>query len=114
MAERERRTFRVRQIPAYLKHRDLPRLLHKFLSYHGTLDQITVYSLAPSIESYERPPTLVATVGFRICPSALVEGEDEWVLPKEETFLQHNIIIDTHFLGFTVLNNVAEKEHETE
>lgn len=114
MANKERRTFRVRQLPDYVKERNLPKLLQNLLSYDGTSDQIDIFSLAPSIDSFGKQPTQVATVRFETTPAALPEGRNNWVFPKEASNLPYNILIDTHFLGLTVLNHVEEDKHKTE
>jgi|ERR1700733_5522485 hypothetical protein len=106
-------TFRVRQIPAHcLQFHDLTRLLHYVLDYRKT---IIVRSLASSIDSFENPPTKVATVTFEDRPTALEDPKDprrsEWFFPSSRTSLPHNIIIDTHFRGFTVLNEVYPERH---
>lgn len=114
MPEKERRTFRVRQIPAYIKEGDLPKLLKGLTGYVGPTDQIEVFSLASSVDVYESPPAKVATVKFEYTPAAFLADSDEWIFHREKTFLPYNVIIDTHFRGFTVLNDVTSGNHKLE
>lgn len=106
----ERKTFRVRQIPHHVDKESLPSVLSRLLSCQK--DTIRVASLAPSIDSYEIPPTKVATVVFSEWPSDLARDKHEW--RKQNEFLPKAIIIDTHFKGFTVLNDVISSEHVAE
>ena len=109
-------TFRVRQIPADCNQFHLlARLLQYILVYRKT---ITVRSLASSVDSFENPPTKVATVSFEDRPSALKDpknpGRSEWLFPTSRTCLPHNVLFDTHFRGFTVLNEVDSERHLVE
>ena len=102
-------TFRVRQIPADTSQfHVLERLVHYVLDCRKA---ITIRSLAPSVNSHEKPPTKVATVSFEDWPSALEDSENpdrsEWFFASSKTGLLYSIIFDTHFRGFTVLNEVA-------
>lgn len=85
MADEDRRTFPVRQLPAYIRDRNLPNLLRTLLSYDGTTDHIHVLSLAPSMDSYKKPPTQVATVRFDNIPTILSKGRTHWLFAKEDT-----------------------------
>jgi len=111
MAERQRQTFRVRKIPDYIERHQLSKLLKGLLSYGGPLEGIEVFSLATSIET---PSTQVATVCFDTIPTRLCGSDNEWVLYDDDPHLPHNIILDTHFLGFTVLNEVPADKHVLE
>ena len=102
------KTFRVRQIPHYVQFHEVARLLHRVTGSHGTTDQIHVFSLASSIDSFDLPPSKVSTVMFDQAPSALTPDRDEWVFGRDETGLPQNIIIDTHFLGLTTFNEVDQ------
>ncbi|EXJ73272.1 uncharacterized protein A1O5_03032 [Cladophialophora psammophila CBS 110553] len=112
MASRCRRpTYRVRQIPAHCAQFDeVARILSYVLDYRKG---ITVRSLASSIDSFESPPTKVATVAFEDLPQALHDAKDpgrsEWSFGNK--IFSHNLIIDTHFQGFTVLNEVDVDHH---
>lgn len=107
-------TYRVRQVPAHCSHfHDLARLLAHVLEYRKT---ITVRSLASSIDSFESPPTKVATVIFEDRPHTLYDEQNhersEWLVGK--TIFSHSLIIDTHFRGFTPLNEVDVDHHLVE
>lgn len=105
----------MRQIPHFFTEQRLAKLLKNLLVYDGTTDQIRTRSLASSVDSHQRPPTKVATICFDgKRPTALSEGKDEWVFDKETYHLEEDVVVDTHFLGFTVLNDVKEDEYEIE
>jgi hypothetical protein len=103
-------TYRVRQIPANVtQSSDAVRLLQDALKYQKV---IVVYSLASSVDSIDYPPTKTATVTFEDQPQVFNDrGKTQWVLPKHLTGLPHNLIIDTHFHGFTTLNEVGLNQH---
>lgn len=114
MADTRRRTFRVRNIPNHIKEQDAARFIKDILIYEGPTEDICVYSLASDLESYERPPTKVATVNFTDRPLVLCADKKEWSFSKGRLHLSHDVIVDTHFLGSTVLNDVAAHSHVSE
>jgi hypothetical protein len=106
-------TYRVRQIPAHIAHPyQLSHLLEKVLQYQQA---ITVHSLATDITSSEIPPTKVGTITFEDTPLVLESGPDsQWTFSEAKPSLQQNLIIDRHFHGFTVLNDVQPERHALE
>jgi hypothetical protein len=111
---KHRQTYRVRQIPAYIDLSRLPRILHRVLEYHGATTGIKIFSLATSLSFTENVPTREATVMFDEVPLALTSEKDEWVFSREVTDLPHNLIVDTHFQGFTAFNDIHSADHEFE
>lgn len=111
---REDRTYRVRQLPSHIDSNHLPALLISVENSTGPLENINVHSLAGSLNTFEDVPTKTATVTFGAVPTAFDNDQTEWVLQTRRLGLQRNIIFDTHFLGFTALNDVDPNVHALE
>lgn len=110
--EKSNRVFRVRQLPPYIQLHELASLLHRALKCSGPIDHIRVFSLAPSIDSTDQHPTKTATIGFVTIPDSFSNHENEWSFHM--LGVSHTIIVDTHFLGFTTLNDVRPENHTVE
>jgi hypothetical protein len=108
------RTYRVRQLPAHIDVHHLPALLINLESSIGPLENVIVHSLAGSLKLFEDTPTRTATVTFQNVPSVFDNDETEWVVETRNLGLKRNIIFDTHFLGFTALNDVDPSIHTHE
>jgi hypothetical protein len=104
----------VRHIPHYIERSSLPDLLHRVLEGNGLSSGVKVFSLASSLSSSTDGVTKEATVMFEEVPQSLGAEQLEWVFPRESTYLPHNLIIDVHFLGLTVLNDVHPADHQHE
>lgn len=103
---RESRVYRVRQLPLHLDHRsDVASFLARIVPALGTFDNIRVFSLAQ-----EKPTSKTATVSFKTLPSKFDNDEQQWTLQAEDVCGQ-NIIVDTHFRDFTVLNEPRHGDH---
>ncbi|ETS76501.1 hypothetical protein PFICI_11888 [Pestalotiopsis fici W106-1] len=81
-----------------------------------TAGDIEIYSLAPSVDPHKIWNRKVATVMFSHAPSPLAtaEGSDksvdsEWRFPVPG--FPEPLVLDSHFLGLTVLNDVSATEH---
>lgn len=106
---RESRVYRVRQLPLYLEYRgDVAPLLAKVAPVLGAVDNIRVFSLAR-----EDTDSKTATVSFMITPSIFDNDKEKWTLQAEDV-CGRNIIIDTHFRGFTVLKEPQLTLHTVE
>lgn len=106
---RESRVYRVRQLPLHLDHRsDVASFLARIVPALGTFDNIRVFSLAQ-----EKPTSKTATVSFKTLPSKFDNDEQQWTLQAEDVCGQ-NIIVDTHFRDFTVLNEPRHGDHTVE
>lgn len=112
--EGKRITYRVRQIPAHIERHELPGLLRRILAYPGAVDEIGVHSLASEIDSIAGTPTKVATVTFSQCPPIFSPDKHQWLIDRATSGFPENVIIDTHFLGFTVLNELDPRDHRAE
>ncbi|KAI8631124.1 hypothetical protein F5Y19DRAFT_473523 [Xylariaceae sp. FL1651] len=79
-------------------------------SAHG----IRVFSLATSLSFWEIPPTKVATIMFAAAPSIIQNNYDsrEWTIPVQSRGFTYNLILDTHFMGMTPLNDVKPLSHQ--
>lgn len=66
---RKARTYRVRQLPSYLKYtRQVADLLAGITEDLGAPENIKVFSLATSLNPLEIPPSKVATLMFEQTP----------------------------------------------
>lgn len=113
----ETRTYRVRQLPCVLIYR---RQVASFLASIVAdleVEHVHVFSLAPSLNPLELPPTKVATVMFSKTPTAFDSAnshDHQWTISGRPAGLQKDVIVDVHFEGFTPLNDVAGDEHTLE
>lgn len=115
MPGREARTYRVRQLPAYLRyHRQVANLLAGIVEDLGSPEDIRVFSLATSLNPLEIPPTKVATLMFNVVPPRFDNDHDEWVISGQSIGLLRDIVVDVHFLDFTPLNDVSPDDHTVE
>lgn len=105
------KVYRLRGCPAHLDMLGATKLLSQTLGDIGS-DDIQIQSLATDLSPWARPPTKVATLVFRKLP-ALIEARndnDEWRVPV--IALEKPLLLDTHFLGMTPLNDVEGEKHE--
>lgn len=83
-------------------------------------ENVKVYSLATTLNRWERPPSRVATLMLRQTPSLFQksrEGQNEWTLESESDESGGGtsiFVLDTHFWGLTPLNDVATKAHNVD
>ena len=106
---RERQVYRVRQLPLRLENRgDTAPFLASIAPVLGTVDNIRVFSLAQ-----EKVDTKTATIAFKSTPSIFDNDEQQWTL-QVEVVCGRNIIVDTHFRGFTALNEPRYSPHTAE
>ena len=110
---RKKLTYRVRQLPHHVDKLHVVTLLARLGL--GPVENIRVLSLSCSLSHWERQPTKTSTVEFERAPTLLSNNKTEWILlVAGHNGLQQNIIIDTHFLDFTPLNDVAPAAHAFE
>jgi hypothetical protein len=113
-----RAVFRVRGLPNSVQTPEaVSNILSKSLSNHP-VDSIRVFSLATTLKFWEDPPSKVATVMFTIPPAVVQEGgddEDEWSITCGSHVDHHDhLILDTHFIGMTALNDVDSTQYVSE
>ncbi|KAK1238167.1 hypothetical protein MKX08_002746 [Trichoderma sp. CBMAI-0020] len=107
-----KKVFRLRGLPGDISSsQDAANLLGESL---GLLpDDITVYSLAKTHDKWQ-PMSKVATVQFKSIPPIL----DLETTSSEWTFairgVNEALILDSHFEGMTVLNDVETKKHRAD
>ena len=106
---RDDKVYRVRQLPLHLKDCGATAyFLASIAPDLGAADNIRVFSLAK-----EKPDSKTATVSFKSIPAIIDNDSEEWTLQAEISCGQ-NIIVDTHFRGFTVLNEPQGLSHDVE
>jgi hypothetical protein len=114
---REDRTYRVRhlQVSCRIALNELSFVIASLSEALGPSENIQVQSVASSIATYENPPTSVATITFTKIPPLLDNNNTEWSLSARHlNWGRRNVIIDTHFHGFTVLNEPEPANHAFE
>ncbi|KAI3324398.1 hypothetical protein HD806DRAFT_543729 [Xylariaceae sp. AK1471] len=106
--------FRVRRLPQTLESfEDVAKLVNQSV-FDIPDGSIRVYSLATTLDSFEKPPTKVATIMFATIPSILrtKSDGDEWFIPaRGHGVTTEGLILDTHFMGMTPLNDVNAVSH---
>ncbi|KAI0117885.1 hypothetical protein GGR51DRAFT_500479 [Nemania sp. FL0031] len=107
----KRITYRLRRCPLDADAKRCATLLSLALP-DTRPEMVRIHSLATNLNPWERPPTKIATLTFETTPTSLTGRLDrnEWILPVGE--LEESLILDTHFLGFTPLNEVVDGTHE--
>jgi hypothetical protein len=110
----EFRTYRVRQLPQNLRQDEVASFLAAASPHLGPAANIGVFSIAPSLTTYETIPTKVATLVFKATPSCFDNDKEQWTLTSEHPGWRRKLMFDAHFDGFTPLNNVSFEESELE
>ncbi|KAI9159121.1 Protein SERAC1 [Paramyrothecium foliicola] len=107
-----KKVFRVRGLPNDVKDcADAAGVVTKSLGFHAASD-VSIFSLATTLDYWETPPSKVATMQFKVFPKsfgATVQLE-QWLVPLDGSD-GVNLIFDTHFLGLTPLNDVLSIPH---
>jgi hypothetical protein len=112
---RANRTYRVRQLPSYLKYcRQVADFLAGIAEDLGTPENIQVFSLATSLNPLEIPPSKVATLMFTQTPPPFDNDLNQWSISGQSIGLARDVIVDVHFLDFTPLNDVPPDDHMME
>ncbi|KAI9148085.1 DNA repair protein RAD5B [Paramyrothecium foliicola] len=106
-----RKVHGVRNIPSTSNLDSAAQLLSSLLNGYPVCD-IRVFSLASSLRVYENPRSKIATVMFRVLPSIvqLNKNADEWHIAAAAS-ASGVVILDTHFMGMTPLNDVSPAGH---
>jgi hypothetical protein len=104
MDAREPLTYRIRRIPAYVSGINLAQFLCDVVSGLA-LQQLRIASLAPTPDDRSKPPSQTATLQISnpIPPSISLDINEECSVRVPGQRLP--LLFDTHFLGFTPLNN---------
>ncbi|KAL7895514.1 hypothetical protein HDV64DRAFT_95259 [Trichoderma sp. TUCIM 5745] len=106
------KVFRLRRLPSSISSREgVVSLLSETLGL--PLDHIIVYSLAKTSNQWE-PMSKVATVQFKSIPSDLRTKDTEWTFPIPGSLRNEVLILNSHFEGMTVLNDVDTRNHHAD
>ncbi|KAK0724323.1 hypothetical protein B0H67DRAFT_102434 [Lasiosphaeris hirsuta] len=104
-------TFRLRGCPATV---DEVALCDALAQAFGDIDpdDIHLQSLARAVDPWETPSTKTATLRFAKLPSVVQAqiSRGEWKI--EGSGLNNALILDSHFLGLTPLNDVGVHKHK--
>lgn len=74
-------------------------------------DDVRIQSLATALDAWGSPPTKTATLTFATLPSAIKSNISQGQWKVGGLGLHDSLILDTHFLGLTPLNNVDPLKH---
>lgn len=108
-SSRAGKVYRLRQLPRHLEGSSSTAIfLASITSDLGAADNIRVASLAQ-----ENTDSKTATVTFKTLPSIFDNDEQQWTI-QAKAFSKHNVIVDTHFRGFTVLSEPQNSLHIAE
>ena len=107
------KVYRVRNLPGNVDRLAAASLIAQSMDGIQT-DDVVLSSLALTIDPWTPSSTKTATVSFKKTPSPIASrpGGPEWRLPGLGS--QSPLIVDTHFRGFTPLNDVHSSTHEHE
>lgn len=108
------KVFRLRGLPSRISSpKDAATLLSETLGLPP--DHIIIYSLAKTCNKWG-PTSKVATVQFKCIPpiSDLETTSTEWTFRIPGSLHNEVLILDTHFKGMTVLNDVETGKHRAE
>jgi hypothetical protein len=105
-------TYRLRRVSPFVKQSQLSTYLTQVATCFTQAGQISVHSFAPTIGDWNRPPYQTATISFERTPEQLKDGREEWSFHVGHG--QPSLLLDKHFLDFTVLNDVHPDEHTFE
>jgi hypothetical protein len=119
---REDRTYRVKQLPLHLQLPSAAAFLAQLDGRIGPASSIRVHSIANALGLEDNPRFKVATLTFFNVPVLFDNDQQEWTIEvhslsegKRATLqIKDNVIFDTHFLGFTPLNDVPLEDHVAE
>ncbi|KAL1648461.1 hypothetical protein SLS58_002216 [Diplodia intermedia] len=103
-------TYRVRQLPPNIDEAGVVQLLQRFLTTEDGTPTIHVFSLARSLVSSEAAHSKDATVTIYPLPLQLRDGQ-QWSFLTDYENSEFRIVVDLHFLDFTVLNEVEDDKH---
>lgn len=105
------KVYRLRRCPAHLDRYNATKLLSEALGDVEPAD-IHIQSLVMDLDPWARPPTKVGTLMFHKVPKLIEDEkeENEWKVPV--VALEKPLLLDTHFLGMTPLNDVEREQHE--
>lgn len=112
-------TFRLQGIPGqYLRRNAVHELVGRALSVHPDTG-FDVHSVAANPLE---PTSRVATLSFQVIPPLLSDrSKKEWVLRPQSDWYSDGIdgwrkplVFDTHFYGFTPLQNTKEEDCKVE
>jgi hypothetical protein len=104
--------FRVRGLPNHVTtHAEVGSLVAELLGI-SPASNVIVSSLATSLDYWETPRSKVSTIQLKVDSPLIVNfsASQQWHVPIDETGSK-SLILDTHFLGFTPLNDVSPSTH---
>ena len=104
-------TYRLRGCPATA---DEVALRHGLAEAFGdiTAADIHIRSLATALNPWGQPPTKTATLQFAKLPLNIDPTKSEWKIEGHD--LNGTLLLDTHFLGLTPLNEIHTHNHQFE
>ncbi|UKZ73736.1 hypothetical protein TrVFT333_001386 [Trichoderma virens FT-333] len=110
MPPEKQKVYRLSNIPADADRHTVVQLLGQALG-DVSYEHIQLFSLAFSIDHLDGSPSKLATLTFNKVPNIVKDepNKSQWKLQLPG--LPNSLILDTHFLGFTPLNDVSGPQH---
>jgi hypothetical protein len=112
--EWNRKVFRLRKLPNDVSRIEAAQLLSDALG--NPPSDVCIFSLAKSSEIWDSP-SKVATLQFKSVPEIVrrnITDENDWSIPLPVGLKGDDMILDIHFSGMTVLNDVEGAKHTIE
>ncbi|KAK3684319.1 hypothetical protein B0T22DRAFT_493833 [Podospora appendiculata] len=110
-----RTVFRLRGLPNNVTRLDDAATLIRDSLDLDSIDAARIFSLATSLSLWEMPPTKVATAMFNTPPPIVQDNpsQEEWhvCMGGLGSGSTYDLILDTHFMGMTPLNDVHLSSH---
>lgn len=107
--------FRLQNIPNGVTHKsEAASLVAGALGL--AIDQVTICSLARTFNFFELESSQVATIQLKSVPAVVQRNpsEKQWTFPLPNAASGEPLLLDTHFKGMTVLNDVDASLHRAE
>ncbi|KAH8895466.1 hypothetical protein GQ53DRAFT_715140 [Thozetella sp. PMI_491] len=108
------RVLRLRKLPGRItRPREVAKLLGEALGIVS--EHIIIYSLATTYDRWENPPSKMATLQLMSVPECMQQNPrgQQWEVPLPGA-PGGTLILDAHFEGWTVLNDVEPSKHRTD
>lgn len=109
--DRNARTYRLQNLPAFLKKSKVAEFLIRGVEDLGPQDAINVFSLAATLDEWNTQ-SKTATLTFNQVPARFDNDKDEWSITIDG--FSRRLIFDVHFRGVTPYNDVDPTEHQLE
>ncbi|KAH8886645.1 hypothetical protein GQ53DRAFT_769210 [Thozetella sp. PMI_491] len=107
----QRKVYRLRNLPNHVDRLAAAELMADALNDASMRPRdIQFFSMASKVEPWKKWQVKVATLSFRKSPTVLDVGAPQWEF--HVLGLSEPLILDQHFHGMTVLNDLSQSDHQ--